>query len=592
MEQTQLQLNEPVIYKPFINTIFNEKNLANAWTLLLLAVICNLIIFLIHLIQLPVNHLVQFIYDDGFYYLVIAKNFYQYHHWTFDGGLTLTSGFQPLFAYCLLGLYALFKPNLMQFIYLSLCFTGLITTLSFIWITKITMPHKWSLIAATALIASSLNFAYDAITLVEWPLLVFIAASYFVVLYQIKINIPIWRSAMLLAILGCLGSFTRIDFGAMPLSLCFIAFTLLIMTKKNHYFLLTLSGLMGACLGVLLVFLHNYYFTGHLLQNSATMKLLWEQVSGPSPYSFFAQLMSLILGNFYRDAMPTLSAQTVLLFPKLLLLAILALSAKAFFSFSSQLEKISLFSLSHQQEKISSISFSPSGRRKAEIEGFHKNFLVIAGSIITIIFYCIFYSFNTGALQPWYSGNAIVPMIILVTAILNLFQTNLIRYSISFILLISIAIHMHHLYTMKITPWASQKLLYETGSYLQQTQLPGKIGSWNAGIISYFEGQHIINLDGLMNDEIYPYAKNNNLECYFIKKQINYIADFTAMFNDYHKARGGYSHNLQDWLIPIAAFKPTTAESAYAAKYHHSKLLDVEIFKVNLQGLSENNQCF
>ena len=127
--------------------------------------------------------------------------------------------------------------------------------------------------------------------------------------------------------------------------------------------------------------------------------------------------------------------------------------------------------------------------------------------------------------------------------------------------------------------------------YLQQNPLPGKIGSWNAGIISYYEGQHIINLDGLMNDEIYPYAKADDLECYFIKKQINYVVDFTAMFSNYHKSRGGYTHNLQNWLTPIASFSPTAAESEYALIHHHTKLLDVKIFKVNLQELAENNQC-
>ncbi len=349
----------------------------------------------------------------------------------------------------------------------------------------------------------------------------------------------------------------------------------MIFSKKYHYLLITLSGLIGAFIGVILVFLHDYYFTGHFLQNSATMKLLWDHVTGPSPYSFFAQMMSLLLGNFYRDALPTLSTHTILLFPKLLLLAIFALSAKGLMIFS----------------------FSPSGRRTTEInshqtiENLSKNYLVIAGSITTIIFYCAFYAFNTGALQPWYSGNAIVPMIILLTAVLNLFQTNLIRYSLSFILLMSIALHLHHLYTMKITPWASQKLLYEAGSYLQQHPLPGIIGSWNAGIISYYEGQHIINLDGLMNDEIYPYAKNHNLECYFLNKQINYIADFTAMFNNYHKTRGGYNHNLQNWLTPIQFIKPDIADSAYELKYRHTKLLNVEIFKVNLQGLALNNNC-
>lgn len=571
MEQIKQPMNKSLQSQLRVNFLLNEQHLTTAWYLLLLIVIGNLVLFLIHLLQMPEGQLEQFIYDDGYYYLVLAKNFYEFHYWTFDSGMTITSGFQPLFAYCLTGLYALFKPNLTQFIHLSLCFTAFITVLTFIWAYTIKISHKWTLLAATALIASSLNFSYNAITLVEWPLLVFFASSYLAILYQTNIDTTFWRSAFLLALVGCLGSLTRADFGAMPLAFCCVAFILILQKKQYHYFLLTLSGLIGASIGVLLVFLNDYYFTGHILQNSATMKLLWEHVTGPSPYSFYAQLMSLLLGNFYRDAMPTLTSGVVYLFPKLLLLSILLFTYNIFRSSKTQ-----------NNESL------PSNTLTIE---FHKNFLFLVGSIITIIFYCIFYSYNTGAMQPWYSGNAIVPMVILVTGVLNSIRSNLLSYIISALLMIFIAMHLHHLYSLKVTPWASQRILYEAGSYLQQHPLPGKVGSWNAGIISYYEGQHIINLDGLMNDEIYPYAKADNLECYFIKKQINYVADFTAMFSNYHKARGGYTHNLQNWLTPIASFSPTAAESEYALIHHHTKLLDVKIFKVNLQGLAENNQC-
>jgi hypothetical protein len=520
---------------------------------------------------MPEQQLSQFIYDDGYYYLVLAKNFYQYHYWTFDSGSTITSGFQPLFAYCLTVLYALFKPNLLNFIHLALCFTGFVTILTFIWAFTLKITPKWSLFAAIALIASSLNFSYNAITLVEWPLLVFFVSGYFAILYQTNITKTFWRSAIFLALIACLGSLTRADFGGMPLVFCCIALMMASQKKDFQYFFLTLSGLLGASIGVLLVFLHNYYFTGHFLQNSATMKLLWSNVTGHSPYSIYAQLMSLLLGNFYRDAMPSLSSTVVYLFPKLLLLTTLY-----FVYVVMRSPKTEINNTNDLNNDIAA--------------DFYKNYLLITGSIITLIFYCAFYSFNTGALQPWYSGNVIVPMVVLVTAILNSIRSRLSHQIISVLLMILIATHLHHLYSLKITPWPSQRVLYEAGNYLQQHPFPGKIGSWNAGIISYYEGQHIINLDGLMNDEIYPYAKADNLECYFIKKNINYIADFTAMFNPYHKQRGGYTHNLQSWLIPVASFKHNAADSAYALT-HRALILDVEIFKVNLQGLAEHNKC-
>ena len=559
MEQIQQNITTSLPYRPLVSATFNPHQLRTAWSVILFIVITNLLIFLSHLLKMPEQQLVQFIYDDGFYYLVIAKNFYHYHTWTFDSGLTVTSGYQPLFAYALTGLYALFKPNLTQFIHLSLCFTAIITVLSFVWIYTLKITKKWTLFAATALIASSLNFSYNAITLVEWPLLVFFSTSYFAVLYRSSANSHHWRSAILLTIIGCLGSLTRADFGAMPFVLCVVAFVLMLATKKDRYFLLTFCGLMGACFGEALVFLNDYYFTGHFLQYSATMKLLWEHITGPSPYSFYAQMMTLLLGNFYRDAMPTLSPQVVYLFPKLLFLAVMLFGCNLIKSLNqqhrqtvnnnaSQGSSINHFANNTISEASLDNRFANNTSAKASLNNHntnfntsksssdnHKNFLFITGSLATVIFYCLFYSYNTGALQPWYSGNVIVPMVILVTGLLNLIRSRLTSTIISALLMIVIGTHLHHLYSLRITPWASQKLLYQAGNYLQQHPLPGNIGSWNAGIISYYEGQHIINLDGLMNDEIYPYAKNDNLECYFINKRINYIADFTAMFSDYHK---------------------------------------------------------
>ena len=551
--------------------LFSESLLPYIWYFWLLLVIGNLLIFLIHLVHMPADQLAQFIYDDGYYYLVIAKNFTHYHVWTFDSGTTLTSGFQLLFAYCLAALYALFNPDSFQFIHIALYFTVLITLLSFIWLYLSNYQHKWALIAATTLIASSLNFSYNAITLVEWPLVIFFAGAYYYTLYQYNLNNHIWQSALSLFIVGCLGSLARIDFGAMPLALCFAAFIMQWITKNNRYFLLTLSGLTGATAGVIFVSLHNYYITGHWLQNSALMKLQWGYITGLSPFPFYAQMMSLLLGNFYREGLLSLSQGMILLFPILLFLCLIFFAYRAIILFTQNNVN------SSSQQKIS--------------VALQKNSLLILGSIFTIIFYCIFYAFDTGALQPWYSGNVIVPIIILLTGIISAFHSRLSSTFISMILIIVIAAHFYQLYSLKITPWVSQGLLYKAGNYLQQQPLPGKIGSWNAGIVAYYEGQHIINLDGLMNDEIYPYIKTNQLECYFVKKQINYIVDFPAMFQNYCKERGGYTKNLQNWLTVIGTFTPPTPFYTDSITHHVVRYSNLYIYRVDLQGLAENNHC-
>ena len=75
------------------------------------------------------------------------------------------------------------------------------------------------------------------------------------------------------------------------------------------------------------------------------------------------------------------------------------------------------------------------------------------------------------------------------------------------------------------------------------------IGSWNAGILSYFSNKKVVNLDGLANDSVYNFIINNNLFDYIKKERINYIADYDFMFKDNNKKRGGYLDKRFDQCI-------------------------------------------
>lgn len=54
---------------------------------------------------------------------------------------------------------------------------------------------------------------------------------------------------------------------------------------------------------------------------------------------------------------------------------------------------------------------------------------------------------------------------------------------------------------------------------------------WNAGIIGYYQGGSVVNLDGLVNDSIYQYAMSNTLPVYVEKIAITYIVDFGPMLH-------------------------------------------------------------
>jgi hypothetical protein len=113
----------------------------------------------------------------------------------------------------------------------------------------------------------------------------------------------------------------------------------------------------------------------------------------------------------------------------------------------------------------------------------------------------------------------------------------------------------HDVGTFK-SPWSHQQVMLEAGNYLRQHVLDGKIGSWNAGIIGYYQGGTVINIDGLANDQIYNYAVSNSLPFYLSQEGIKYIIDFESMLNDKkHRLRGGYDDaSFLNSLTPIRVF--------------------------------------
>lgn len=105
-------------------------------------------------------------------------------------------------------------------------------------------------------------------------------------------------------------------------------------------------------------------------------------------------------------------------------------------------------------------------------------------------------------------------------------------------------------------PWPHQQTMLETGKYLSQQELDGMVGSWNAGIIGYYQGGTVINLDGLVNNDIYEYAIRNDLPAYLSREGINYIVDFeNTLLEEQRRLRGGYNdpHFLKS-LRPIKVF--------------------------------------
>jgi len=263
--------------------------------------------------------------------------------------------------------------------------------------------------------------------------------------------------------------------------------------------------LMGAMFGVAIVFLHNYLFTGLALQSSALMKSHW--MKGEI--------------NFY----PLFLGGVGLLF--LLLIPI----------FAGKLTK--MIQVSDMQS------------------------LLALSAFLAWVGYGIFYSKNSD-IQPWYSANILFSIFIFFCALWISIQHGRMENfqlmpHILFALIFAFAFLQTAFRTYPVnernSEWIHQQAFLEAGKYLHDHPLDGKIGAWNAGIVNYYQGGEVVNLDGLVNNDIYAYAIKDSSFDYLQKVNVRYIIDFDIMFRKDVIERSGYDDpRLLENLLPVKKF--------------------------------------
>ena len=75
------------------------------------------------------------------------------------------------------------------------------------------------------------------------------------------------------------------------------------------------------------------------------------------------------------------------------------------------------------------------------------------------------------------------------------------------------------------------------------------VGAWNAGVLSYFSGRQVVNLDGVINDEAIPYNRARAIDRYIAKRGIRVLADVESQIGSYMDAFG----SMSEWR---AAYEP------------------------------------
>lgn len=488
---------------------------------------------------------IQFIPDDAFYYLVLAKNFVLQRQWTFDSGVSLTTGFHPLWAYVLTALYAATHAAGERFVTLSSSLSfGLALPAALaaaFYAVRIKNPFPVLLLLLFSL---SRNVSLNLVSAVEWSLVVVLAAAYCI---GFGASANRLKKSNLAGILLCgfLGSLARTDFGLLAAALVAAAlFGAGTAAGRQRLFRAAL-GLGGAVAGVAAGWLRNYASTGQLLQSSAMMKGFWARTLGASgnPIYITTEILSLF-GEAPR--LKVLLAAT----------AILALAAIGL--------GIWVFRPTREPHPCHGADGDSGNAR-----------ILWVGALFAIVGYVVLYSFGW-AVQNWYTANLIVPVFLALSLPIGCARRHqpVAVFANGFLVLLvcAQAYGGARLFSMPEWPW--QATMYRAGHSIGDAAPDGRIGSWNAGIIGYYSGGRVVNLDGLVNNDIYEHAVLNTLPEYIAARQIAYLLDSEILMFPPYRKRGGYDR--PDFLRRLAVVKQFEPASARYGKLTLFRVLATE----------------
>jgi hypothetical protein len=498
----------------------------------------SLAVFHLRFFLLSDSFRLTFIPDDGFYYLLPARNFPHLGFWSFDNGATVTSGFHIGWAYLLALLSLGFRTQ--EGFFLAALALGALLTHACVAIAAKNLWRNPTGLLVLALLAGSMDACQLSVSLMEWPLVVLMNGIYALALFRS----PPKGSLSMLFMLGFLGSQARSDFGLWPACLAAAVCILARDHSGGRLWRSSLAGLGGAVAGVAFLFAHNRLMSGNFLQGSAAIKYFTTRAhGGPNALMSGRTLVHLFTG-FYPPALPEG------LFPLWVKALFLLLAFGGVFGFMSKI----LWPKLESSDGDSAVFFLAA-------------LLALAG-------YHLLYCFD--GVELWYSANQAIPGALLLFFCLESSPGALKRGMFAVIAAL-IACNAWRAVSVQGGRRQSNLDARSAGLYLRAHAAEltrGKIGSFNAGLLNYEQGGEIINLDGLINNEVIPYIIGGNIACYLQKKGIAYIADY-AVFQPSNRISLGFPDGLLESAILSTrqiSDGPKTTESCYLYEIDSKKL--------------------
>jgi hypothetical protein len=473
-----------------------------------------------------IDRILTFVPDDAFYYFVSADNFVRLGQWTFDGGISRTTGFHLLHGYLLAAFSLLFHgvPG-MAIVYFAIGLTFLCGLAGAVLIVRL-VRGLFGDVAAVATLLPLLSYAYllGSCSGMEWGAVLLAACLIFAALHRLGDRPVRFSDGALLALLGLFLEVGRSDAGVLAGAL-FAGAILVGFVRPNRSFTIA-AGLVlaGAVGGLAITLIHSELVSGQLISGSARMKALWSQRGGGFGPRAGYRLLLITAGvpqNIYgARAVAVLAPLTV----------ITAVVARPF--------------LAGWRAKL----------RNADLATLN----LLAGSILALIAYWVVYGFNSAATQFWYSSTIVAPVCVLFGGWAALVAQYGNRLARSAALVMWGGLIAYAVYAAFVPPWSYQTYFRAAGLYAARELPDQRIGCWNCGITGFFRDGPTVNLDGLMNDDVYPFVQADDLAGYIQSRDIRYLLDFSQSVElPRTQRRGGYdSPAFRAMLQPAQALSP------------------------------------
>jgi len=485
--------------------------------------------------------------DDAYSYFKIAANFPETHSWTFDG-IHPTNGVQPLWAVILSGFAQLLSwigitdPTVVARIFVAItALAHFESTLLLFQLLRRRVSLSTAVIAAGAFLVP-LGIVWQRTWGMEnslYALLLLGTVAYFEIRFR---ESPTGWKAVLLGLLLGLTGLARLN--AMLLIPCLLVYFVLRSPQPALRIRLSLGGISAAVAGLVALpyFAVTYASTGYLLPVSGEVKKLaitrYLDLNGlegrASPHYVFAVLRDTYdwLGWFVLsragDALWIIGLRAVedegrplvVVAPVLLLLlGVLPFLARSGRTWPSFL-----------------------GERFSRLTPF--GYVLVFGAINAAISVFVYPNeVSTAIVRWWWAENEIIVVVIVATFVAASIgflaeqwvpgRLHLPLATAGLVLLVGAsAVQTARFYwddSVQSRDWhrSFNDDMYDAAKWLEANVPEDAIvGSWNSGILGFYSSQHVVNLDGILNDyEIVPYLEEHRIVDYIERERIGYLSE-------------------------------------------------------------------